>query len=274
MLIKILKRILNEVFNVPFSLLIYRILSYPFPIRAAIIRVFTIVFKYYKPHYYSILYESVQSAIKLGYKKISCIEFGVANGNGVLSLEKYARILSKKYNITIDIYGFDMGNKGLPNPKDYKDLPHIWKKGFYSMNEKELKEKLFLTKLIIGDIKKTISNFFIKYKPSPISCIFFDLDFYSSTKESFKIFNTNEKYFLPRAICYFDDIQHYVNKYNGPLLAINEFNDEHENQKIAQDHGVILNYKFGCHADCVLIHHYFNHSKYNNYLGISVGNLE
>ena len=83
MLIKILKRIFNEVFNVPFSLLIYRILSYPFPIRAAIIRVFTIVFKYYRPHYYSILYESVQSAIQLGYKKISCIEFGVANGNGV-----------------------------------------------------------------------------------------------------------------------------------------------------------------------------------------------
>ena len=56
--------------------------------------------------------------------------------------------------IQIDIYGFDMGNKGLPNPKDYKDLPHIWKKGFYSMDEKKLKKKLFLTKLIIGDIKK------------------------------------------------------------------------------------------------------------------------
>ena len=160
MILNILKRIIKEVFCVPFSLLVYRFLSYPFPLRVALIRIFTIIFKYYRPHYYSILHESVQSAIKLGYKKISCIEFGVANGNGLLSLEKYAEILSKKHNVQIEIFGFDIGKKGLPTPKNYKDLPHIWKKGFYAMNEKKLKEKLKFAKLIIGDVNKTVSNFF------------------------------------------------------------------------------------------------------------------
>ena len=274
MLFKVLKRILNEVFNVPFSLLIYRIVSYPFPIRSAIIRIFTIVFKYYKPHYYSILYDSVISAKKLGYKKISCLEFGVANGNGIISLEKYSKILSKKFNINIDIYGFDIGKSGLPRPKDYRDLPHIWKKGFYAMNEKELKKKLIFAKIILGNVEKTVPNFFVKQKPTPIACIFFDLDFYSSTNSSLKIFNTNEKFFLPRVLCYFDDVQKYVNKYNGPLLAINEFNSKHKEQKILQDHGMMLNYTFGCHMESVFTYHYFNHSKYDEYLDISVGDLE
>ena len=172
MILNILKRIIKEVFCIPFSLLLYRILSYPFPLRTAVIRIFTIILKYYRPHYYSILYEAVQSSIKLGYKKISCIEFGVANGNGLLSLEKYAEILSKKHNIQIEIFGFDIGNKGLPAPKDYKDLPHIWKKGFYAMNENDLKKKLKQSKLIIGNVNKTVSNFFNEHNPSPIACIF------------------------------------------------------------------------------------------------------
>ena len=274
MILNILKRIIKEVFCIPFSLLLYRILSYPFPLRTAVIRIFTIILKYYRPHYYSILYEAVQSSIKLGYKKISCIEFGVANGNGLLSLEKYAEILSKKHNIQIEIFGFDIGNKGLPAPKDYKDLPHIWKKGFYAMNENDLKKKLKQSKLRIGNVNKTVSNFFNKHNPSPIACIFFYLDFYSSTKDSFKIFSANEKYFLPRILCYFDDIQHYVNNYNGPLLAINEFNKENDNKKIAQDFGSVLNYKYGCYAESVFTYHYFTHKKYNNYTDISVGKLD
>ena len=274
MLFIVLKRILNEIFRVPLSLLFYRIVSYPFPIRSAIIRIFTIIFKYYRPHYYSILYDSVISAKELGYKRISCIEFGVANGNGIISLEKYSKILTKKFNIDIDIYGFDIGKSGLPSPKDYRDLPHIWKKGFYAMKEEELKKKLNFANLILGDVNKTVPNFCTKHKLSPIACIFFDLDFYSSTNNALKIFNSNHKFFLPRILCYFDDVQKYVNKYNGPLLAINEFNNTHKEQKILQDHGKMLNYSYGCHLESIFTYHYFNHPKYKEYLNLSVGNLE
>ena len=68
--------------------------------------------------------------------------------------------------------------------------------------------------------------------------------------------------------------KHYVNNYNGPLLAINEFNNENNSKKIAQDFGSVLNYKYGCYGESIFTYHHFNHKKYNNYLDISVGKLD
>ena len=44
------------------------------------------------------------------------------------------------------------------------------------------------TKLILGDVKETIKKFFSNYNPAPIGVILNDLDYYSSTKDSFDIF--------------------------------------------------------------------------------------
>ena len=56
----------------------------------------------------------------------------MAGGRGILYLEYHAKEIEKIYNIKIDIYGFDTGY-GLPEPKGYRDLPYIWKKGFFEM---------------------------------------------------------------------------------------------------------------------------------------------
>ena len=48
----------------------------------------------------------------------------------ILFLELFAEQLSKEFNIGIEIYGFDLIS-GLPSPKDYRDLPYIFKKDLF-----------------------------------------------------------------------------------------------------------------------------------------------
>jgi hypothetical protein len=82
--------------------------------------------------YAYICFNAAKLAKKLGYKKISVIEYGVGEGSGLLSLEKYTEEIEKILGVQIDIYGFDTG-QGLPKPVDYRDLPYHWKEGFFSM---------------------------------------------------------------------------------------------------------------------------------------------
>ena len=130
------------------------------------------------------------------------------------------------------------------------------------MDEDKLK-KLYKSKLIIGDIKETLPKFINNYNFPPIGIIFFDLDFYSSTKESFQIFNLNGKFRMPRIKCYFDDIQPPSNNYNGIAKAIKEFN-YNNNNKIVKFSGSTLDYKFGPWNEEFYEFHDFVHEKYNH----------
>ena len=67
---------------------------------------------------------------------------------------------------------------------------------------------------------------------------------------------------LPRVICYFDDVQPHVNKFNGEIAAINEFNKLNDNMKIAKDYGSTLNYYYGPWEEEVYVFHKFNHKNY------------
>lgn len=208
-----------------------------------------------RPHYAYCIYNSLWLAKKLGYKKISIIEFGVAGGNGLLNIEKHTSRLQKRLGIEVEVYGFDRGI-GLPSPKDYKDLPYVWKEGFYKMDIPKLKNKLKTSKLVLGDIKKTLKSF----NCAPIACILFDLDYYSSTLDAFGIF---KKPHLPRVYCYFDDVYGsgtaLRNEYTGELKAIYDFNKTNH-KKIAK-----LRDK-NAHQDNIFILHDFKHPKYNSYV--------
>lgn len=82
-----------------------------------------------RPPYAYIVYNAAVLARKLGYKRISVLEFGVAGGNGLVNLENHAQQVAKLCSVDIDIYGFDNAD-GLPEPLDYRDHPNLWKKGF------------------------------------------------------------------------------------------------------------------------------------------------
>jgi len=190
-----------------------------------------------RPHYAFGVYYAADLAKKLGLASISVIEFGVAGGRGLVALEAIASRVSYASKISISVVGFDTG-LGMAAPEDYRDLPHVWGEGFYKMDVAALRKRLApSTQLLIGDVSATIPGFLNSDHP-PIGFVAFDLDYYSSTKKAFEVFETDN--LLPRVYCYFDDIiwpeTACHNQYVGELCAIREFNSSHDHQKICPIH--------------------------------------
>src|SRR5207247_8818671 len=76
----------------------------------------------------------------------------------------------------------------------------------------------------LGLVRETIGGY-LDEPAAPIGFIAFDLDFYSSTMDAFGLFDAPADRFLPRILCYFDDMLGYPwGDSNGERLAIREFN--------------------------------------------------
>ena len=248
-----------------------RIVGYEKPLRVAFLKYLQVKYKTFKPHYETILLESCKEAKKLGINNVSVLELGVAGGNGIIALEKYKKSIEKYLKIKIDIYGFDTG-EGMPETNLKEDLVFVFKPGQFKI-DKNLIAKKIKSKIFYGDIKNTVSEF-IKLKPSKISCIFFDLDYYSSTKAFLDQINNLNEYLLPRVLCYFDDLhvpEKYISSINGVPLAINEFNSTNTNYKLGASVDHILDFKFPLAKSLVYILHDFNHPDYNKFIGHSYG---
>ena len=221
-----------------------------------------------RPHYGYCAYNSARLAYQLGYKRMSIIEFGVAGGNGILNLEYHVEEIMKTIPIEIEIYGFDSGS-GLTPALDYRDMPYYFKQGFYSIDLEKLNSRIKKAKLILGDVKHTLSNF-LDYDPAPIGAIIFDLDLYSSTVAALKLLDMDDKYFLPRLHCFFDDttgneLQHYCD-YTGERLAINEFNSAHEYKKFSSAYNLLAHEIKQTWHHRVWILHNFKHSRYCDFI--------
>jgi len=187
-----------------------------------------------RPQYAFCIIEAAKMAKDMGLEKISILEFGVAGGNGLVNIEGHVREVEKEFGIRCEIYGFD-SSEGMPSSIDYRDILYTWGEGFYKMDRPALEHRLKTAKLIIGDVKNTARNFCAKYSPAPIGCVFFDVDYYSSTLAAFEIFNTASETRLPRVACHFDDIS-CTNEFLGELCAIKEFNSTHKKLKISPHH--------------------------------------
>jgi len=222
-----------------------------------------------RPHYGYGVYNAAVLAKKLGYQRISVLEFGVAGGNGLVNLEYHAEQIAPILGIDIDIYGFDT-SAGLPKPRDYRDLPYHWKEGFFKMEAQPLQAKIKKAKLVLGDINETAKSFFEKYNPAPIAAVMHDFDFYSSTAAALQMFDANEKYFLPRVYCYFDDTigaeTELYNDYTGERLAINEFNQAHQSKKFGLPYHLLSRKVVEPWYHQIFIYHDFGHSRYNDFV--------
>jgi hypothetical protein len=252
----------------------------PAPLRAAVIRLIRLarlgsyrfrlkIGAVERPHYGYIVYNAARLAKKLNHPRISVLEFGVAGGRGLLNLEYHAREVEAIVAIKIDLYGFDTG-EGLPRPVDYRDLPYHWKQGFFKMDVRSLQAQLTTAKLVLGDIADTAQSFFHDHEPAPIGAVIHDFDFYSSTAAALKMFDANEKYFLPRIYCYFDDTvgneTTLYNDYTGERLAINEFNQAHEHKKLALPYHLLARRAVESWYHQIFIYHDFKHSQYNSFI--------
>jgi hypothetical protein len=190
-----------------------------------------------RPAYAYGIHSAARLARSLGLDRITVAECGVAGGNGLLSMERIAGAVGSHVGVDIAVVGFDAGT-GMPAPEGYRDLPHVWDRGFYQMAPEVLRAKLRRAELILGDVAETMREYVARRGLPPVGFVSFDLDYYSSTKRAFRIFEGDPPSRLPRVYCYFDDLtwpEHAChNDYIGELCAIREFNDEHQLQKIAK----------------------------------------
>jgi hypothetical protein len=238
-----------------------RLFSYSFRARLGLLA--------FKPEYAYCVYAGAFLGKTLGYKNISVIEFGVAGGRGLIALEKHAEIIGREMGIEIEVYGFDTG-KGLPKSDDYRDLPYIWREGFFKMDAEKLQKRLRSAKLIIGDVKETAANFFADYKPAPVAAVMFDMDLYSSTVPALRLFDADDSVLLPRIFTYFDDIGGDIfdykiccSEYTGERLAIREFNEQRDTKKISPHFGLLADKFRESWYSRIFIVHLFKHAKYN-----------
>lgn len=184
-------------------------------------------------HAYCLL-KAADRALKLGYKSLSVIEFGVASGAGLMNIQKIAIHIQRITGVKFDIYGFD-NIVGMPAHLDYRDHPDLYKEGDFKMNyellEKHLNQNV---KIIRGDIKSNISEFMANLSPqSPIGFVSIDVDYYSSTIDALMVFDDDASKYLDIVYLYVDDI--HCEEHNtlcGELLAIKEFNSKHDKMLI------------------------------------------
>jgi hypothetical protein len=211
-----------------------------------------------KPEYIWGVLQGAALGKVLGFERISVIEFGVAGGRGLLAMEQAAEMVERMMGgIQIDVYGFDAG-KSLPKPQDYRD-------GQFPMDGNQLERRLRRAQLELGLVEDTIP-IFLDSNPAPIAFVSMDLDLYSSTKNALKIFEADERFLLPRVLCYFDGILGYTfSEYNGERLAISEFNDIHSMRKISLLYGLKYFTLVGSSwPDKMFFLHAFDHSMYSH----------
>jgi hypothetical protein len=182
------------------------------------------------------LLRAADLARNCGIDAITAIEFGVANGAGVINLSMIARRVTKSTGVKINIVGFDSG-QGMPEPIDFRDHPNIYKRGDFPMDFARLQSSLPPNvTLEIGELAQTAPKWLARQSAkSPIGYVAVDLDYYSSTVVALKVLAAAPELYLPFVVTYFDDI--VFDEHNdacGELLAIKEFNAAHPNRHLQQ----------------------------------------
>jgi hypothetical protein len=192
-----------------------------------------------RPHYLLGVLAAADEAIQEGVEAISVFEFGVAGGNGLLTLQQIARAVQAETGVRIAVYGFDTGS-GLPDlTGDYRDYPDHWQTGDYPMNEDALRRKLMpSTSLVIGNIRDTLPSH-LPHIQEHIGFVAVDVDVYSSTCDVLRMFSNGARRMLRRVYMYFDDVDlMFTHRFAGELLAMDEFNHASSSVKIDKWKGI------------------------------------
>jgi hypothetical protein len=186
-------------------------------------------------HAYGLL-TAADDALSGGYKSVTVIEFGVANGVGLLNICSLAEKITKATGVSFNIVGFDNVH-GMPPLRDYRDHPELYQPGWYPMEEPaRLRSKLPAhAKLILGDITDTVPNYLSTLSSdSPIGFVSVDVDYYWSAVDALKSLTAVPELYLPRVTMYFDDVGSVAhNPWCGELAAIGDFNAANPLRKIA-----------------------------------------
>lgn len=191
----------------------------------------------FRPEYEIIIDHYLSKVENKNLDHISIIEFGVASGKSLKYLESIKSKVEKKYKLRIKIFGFDTF-EGMPKSSNKYDQLYDWKEGDYYSSYDDVNSSLKYTKLIKGDVNDTVNpKLFEDYDISNVLIIFFDLDFFTSTNYSFKIFEKSFSNILrPRVGLFFDNL-HSSSEFSGEYLSIKKFNESNikNNKFISRD---------------------------------------
>jgi len=188
-----------------------------------------------RPHNAFCLLEAARNAHRRGYKSFTAIEFGVANGAGLINMAKIAEQVTRATGIGIELVGFDNA-VGMPPCLDYRDHPELYQPHDFPMQNYEglLAQLPPTAKLILGNVSETTAEYLKTVRPEcPIGYVVLDVDYYSSSVAALKVFDGASELYLPETLMYLDDIStEFHNPWQGEYLAVNEFNEEHAMRKI------------------------------------------
>jgi hypothetical protein len=221
-----------------------------------------------RPHYAWCLYHAAVQGKALGLKAITAIELGVAGGNGLVTLCDYRDEIERVTDMKIHLVGLDAGS-GLPASSDPRDLLYCWPAGSFEMDIPKLQARLEgRARVVLGDVSVTARELPIP-ADAPLGAILFDLDFYTSTRDAFALFDRPNV--LPRVWCYFDDVcGDAANAYTdfiGVRAAIRDFN---ANRNPLESH-LSRAYSFLFHGvevwhEQMYLYHRMSHADYNRCL--------
>lgn len=187
-------------------------------------------------HAYCLL-AAADQAKGLGLSAVTVIEFGVANGAGLLNICEIARKITDETGVNFNIIGFDTG-AGMPPPVDYRDHPEFYQTGWFPMESPDRLRAALPSNaaLIIGDLAETVPEFMRGVsQEAPIGFVSVDVDYYSSTVASLKIFEGEPRLYLPTTLLYLDDVQYAGHsEWAGEMLAVREFSESSEKRKIGR----------------------------------------
>jgi hypothetical protein len=189
-----------------------------------------------RQHAYGLL-KAADEAKARGLRRVTAVELGVASGTGLLNICELGARITEETGVEFRVAGFDTG-EGMPPPADYRDHPELYKEGWFPMDRAALESRLPANaELHFGPIAETMRSFVEGLGPeAPLGFATLDVDFYSSSKDALALFDGRPDAYLPFVTVYVDDLALSTHtRYAGELLAIREFNDDHELRKLDWD---------------------------------------
>jgi hypothetical protein len=171
------------------------------------------------------LLNAARKAKALDIPEVTAIEFGVANGAGLLNICSIAERVTEATGVRFRVLGLDSG-KGMPPPRDARDHPEYYVAGDFPMQDATgLAARLpACARLIIGDVSQTVGEIEPVLQKAPLGFVSIDLDYYWSTVEALRALTFAPELYLPFVDIYLDDIMFEGHSpAGGELLAVEEF---------------------------------------------------
>jgi hypothetical protein len=236
----------NLIFEPPLRLLVKAMLTNAIARRYAF--ELTVLFDAVRyPPYAVGLQTACKYASLAGKTGFTAIEFGVAGGNGLVELSRYAARWSERTGMKIKVVGFDAGS-GLPISPDRRDAPWLWNSGDFPLDVDRLRRVLPPeTELVVGRIQDTLTQWIDEKLELPIGFVSVDVDLYSGAAAIGEAMaRANASCVLPFISFYFDDALRYLTpRCTGELAAVAEFNSRNGDRQFDRDDWIAEDRPFG-----------------------------